>query len=81
MTSVRMEARLEKIHALCWTLGTSPVHSFFFHNKDTFCYFGLFLVDSGRFQLTSTTSTTFLLVELLVIEHGHHVVSCSYQQP
>ena len=28
----------------------------------TFFYFGSFLVDSGHFQSTSTTSTTFLLV-------------------
>ena len=62
-------------------LGTSPVHSLvFFHNRDIFCYFGSFLVDSGRFQLTSIIST-FLLEELVVIKHGRHVVSCSYRQP
>ena len=55
--------------------------SFFLHNQDMFCYFGSFLVDSGRFQLTSTTFTIFLLVELVVIKHGHHLVSFSYQQP
>ena len=54
--------------------------SSFLHNKDI-CYFGSFLVDLGRFQLTSTITTTFLLVELVVIKHGHHLVSCSYQQP
>ena len=54
---------------------------FFLHNKDIFCCFGSFLVDSGRFQLTSSTSTTFLLVELVVIKHGRHVVSCLYRQP
>ena len=53
----------------------------FFHNKGIFCYFCSFLVDSGHFQLTSTTSTTFLLVELVGIEHGHYIVSCSYRQP
>ena len=55
--------------------------SFFLHNKDIFCYFGSFLVYSGRFQLASTISTTFLLVDLMVIKHGHHIISCSYWQP
>ena len=36
------------------------------------------LVDSGRFQLTKNISTTFLLVELMVIKHGYHVVTSSY---
>ena len=63
-------------------LGTSPVHSsVFLHNKEIFCYFGSCLVNSGRFQFTRTVSTTFLLVELVVIKHGRHVVSCSYRQP
>ena len=53
-------------------LRTSPVHSivFFLHNKDILCYFGPFLVDSGHYQLTSTTSTTFLLVELVIRDVG-----------
>ena len=54
--------------------------SFFLYNKDIFCYFGSFLVDYGCFQLTSTTSTTFLLLEMVVIKHGCQVVSCSHQQ-
>ena len=52
----------------------------FLHNRDIFCCFGSFLADSDRFQLTSTTST-FSLVELVVIKHGCNVVSCSYRQP
>ena len=48
--------------------------SFFLH-QDIFHYFGSFLVDSGRFHLNSTISTAFLLVELVVINHGHHVGS------
>ena len=55
--------------------------SFIFLNKDIFFYFGSFLVDSGYFQLTSTISTTFLLVKLVVIKHGHHIVSCLHRQP
>ena len=63
-------------------LRTSPVHSLvFLHNKDIFCQFGSFLVNSGHFQLTSIVSTTFLLVELVAIKHGCHIVSCLYQQP
>ena len=45
----------------------------FLHNKDIFCYFSSFLVDSGRFHLTSTASTAFLIVELVVIKHGRHM--------
>lgn len=50
-------------------------------NKDIFSYFGSFPVDSGCFQLTSTTSTTFLPVELVVVKHGCHLFSCLYRQP
>ena len=64
---------------MAWNTPSSFIS--FLHNKDIFCYFGSFLVDSDRFQLTSTTSTKFLVVELVVIKHGHHVVSCSYWQP
>ena len=41
-------------------LGTSPLHCVvcFLHNMVIFCYFGSFLVDSGRFQLTSTNVFT-----------------------
>ena len=53
----------------------------FLHNKDIIYYFGSLLVNSGRFQLTSTISTTFLLEEFVVIKHGCHVVSCLYWQP
>ena len=46
------------------TAWKSPVHAVaFLHNKDIICHFGLLLVNSGQFQLTSTTSTTFLHVE------------------
>ena len=47
----------------------------------TCCYCCLLLVNSGSFQLTRTTCTQILLVELVAIKHGHNVVSCSYWQP
>ena len=56
---------------VAWNIPCS-FNSFFLHNEDINCYFGSLLVDSRRFQLTNTTSTTFLLVELVAIKHGHH---------
>ena len=58
------------------------VHSYFLHDKEIFCHFGSFLVNSCHFYLTSSVSA-FLLVELVVIKHGsvRYVVSCTYQQP
>ena len=42
------------------------------HN-DIICYFSSFLFNSGRFQLTSTLSTTVLPVELMAIKHDCHM--------
>ena len=55
--------------------------SFFLHIKDIICHFCSLLDNSGHFKFTSTLSTTVLLVELMPINHGRHVVSCSYWQP
>ena len=57
---------------MAWNIPCLFIRQFVLHNKDIFCYFGSFLVDSGHFQLSNSTSTTFLLVELVVIKHGRH---------
>ena len=67
----------------CWLwLGTTPVHSLVFGIISAYiiCCFSSLLVNSGHFHFTSTLST-FLLVQLAVIKHGCHKVSCSYWQP
>ena len=73
---------------MAWNILCSLI-SFFLHNKDILCYFVSFSVDSGRFQLTSTTST-FLLVEQsgvqcrltvstgLRLDRHHTPCSCGY---
>ena len=50
-------------------------------DKGIICYFSLLLVNQDHFQLTSTVSRTLLLVELMVIKHGHHIVASSYWRP
>ena len=69
------------IHKAQLWFGTPPIHSLVCLHNDIIHSFGSFLNNSGHFWLTSNVSTTFLLVELVVIKNGHHVVSCSYQQP
>ena len=55
-----------------------PLFISFFLHTDIICYFSSLLVNSGYFQLPSTTSTTILLLKLMAIKHGCHVALCSY---
>ena len=64
-----------------YVLECPPFIDKFFYIIMTICYFSSQLVNSGCFQFTSTIPTTVLMVELVVIKHGHHVFSCSYWQP
>ena len=66
---------------MCYGLEHPLVIHYILHYKDIICYFGSLMVNSGHFQLTSTVSTIFVLVELVVISHGCLVVSSSHPQP
>ena len=82
-TPIRVVARNipSPVQLTCFFIPCSLIRQFFLHDKDIFCYFGSFSVNSGHLKSTSTTSTQFLLMELVVVKHGRHVVSCSYWQP
>ena len=61
-----------------WVIAWNIPCSLVFLHTDIICYFSSLLVNSGYFQLPSTTSTTILLLLLMAIKPGCHLALCSY---
>ena len=74
----------KKFEVRLWC-GTSVVHSLVFfciiRTYSIILVYTSLLLNLSCCQLTSTISTTVLLLEVVVIRHGHHVVPCSSWQP